>query len=408
MRINKPQIIEENDEISVSAKISFDNPRLSAPDALWFKLPKSHWEDVTDRPDPFIVSMLPVAMALGESIKVNGVVSPRLAYGVQEYQHVLNAWWPSQLKIIDVEYAELSRASETETKGAVACSFSGGVDSFYTLWTHLPENEKIAGYELTHCIMINGFDNDVDLDNKGLFTRLRETYEPMIEGLGLKLIIIRTNLQQFRLAAIHRYNLHLTFGVPITACALVLGRLLSRFYIPGSFQYSNLIPEGAHPLIDHLLGTECLQIIHDGANVSRVAKTGVIAKWPETYSRLRVCFNKLPFNERKGLFENCCKCEKCIRTMVPLEILGVLSEYSTFPLALKSQDIRRKDYSYGGSRIFAKENLSLALRAGRKDLLFDLRYAMVRSQIMARIANLIYNRLPNRVQHCLRQLKSLF
>ena len=122
--------------------------------------------------------------------------------------------------------------------------------------------------------MINGFDNTVDLDNTGHFRRIQKNYELMMRGLGLKPIAVSTNLRQFRLASIGRLHLHESFGAAITACALVLSGLFARFYIPGSYPYRSMAPEGAHPMLDHLLSTEYVEIIHDGDEVTLVIKKG--------------------------------------------------------------------------------------------------------------------------------------
>lgn len=390
------------DEICVVCKIEIQNREISAPETLWFKLPASYKDYVDGRSDPFAVAMLPTAMALGEDMEVRGHVSPRLAFGIQEYQQVQHSWWPNQLTTIYVKYSRLGTPGEIENNGAVGCAFSGGVDSFYSLWRHLPENEKIPEYRVTHCLIINGFDHDVDLDNAGYFQKINQNYEPMMHDLGIKLMTISTNLQQFRLVSIGRSHLHQSFGVPITASALILGRLFTRFYIPGSYPYSNLTPEGAHPILDHLLSTEYMEIIHDGAKASRVQKTATIAQWPETFSRLRVCFKKTNFREETNFIENCCRCEKCIRTMISLDLIGFLHKYDTFPLPLKRRYIRKINYLSEGSQIFAKENMILARRTERKKIAFDMQCALFRSQIIKKAVLPVFNRLPNHVKSWLR------
>ena len=49
---------------------------------------------VTERSDGFIVGLLLTAMKLKENIKVAGAVSPRLAFGIEEWQRVFNRWEP--------------------------------------------------------------------------------------------------------------------------------------------------------------------------------------------------------------------------------------------------------------------------------------------------------------------------
>ena len=62
----------------MSAKIEIQNPKIPTPDKLWFKLPQSFREYITDHNDAFVATMLLTAMALGEDFKVKGTMSLRL------------------------------------------------------------------------------------------------------------------------------------------------------------------------------------------------------------------------------------------------------------------------------------------------------------------------------------------
>ncbi|MBL0712097.1 MAG: hypothetical protein JJV98_00215, partial [Desulfosarcina sp.] len=329
MIVEKPRISEKGEDILVSAAITNRPSGVDMPETLWFRVSNQFRDGVTDRSDPFLVAMLPVAMALGKNLEIEGTVSSRLVFGLRDYQRILHAWWPEHFAVVNLKYAQTTNGVRTKWPKAVGSTFSGGVDSFYTLYQHRTTSEVLPEYRLTHCLMINGFDNDVDLEHTGLFQMLREVYEPMISAQGIKLVVMQTNLQQFRLAAMARGNLHLTFGMPLAAAAMVLGNMFARFYIPASYQYRHLVPDGSHPILDHLLSTETMQMIHDGASASRVAKTIAIAAWPDTHSRLRVCFRGARYNPGLSVFENCGTCEKCIRTMIPLEVTGLLSKFST-------------------------------------------------------------------------------
>jgi hypothetical protein len=125
-----------------------------------------------------------------------------------------------------------------------------------------------------------------------------------------------------------------------------------------------------------------LQVIHDGADASRTEKIAKIAQWTETYSGLRVCLERAKFNENTGSIENCCKCEKCIRTMFSLDLLNVLPMYATFPHPLKHQQILQTLYRTEGSHLFYKHNLKFARQQNRKDRIFDLYYSRLRSQVI--------------------------
>src|SRR5690606_21036679 len=61
--------------------------------------------------------------------------------------------------------------------------------------------------------------------------------------------------------------------------------------------------------------------------MSRLAKTQLVSKWPVAFQRIRGC-NKI--QEYRPLTFNCCRCEKCVRTMLALVSLGILHETKAF------------------------------------------------------------------------------
>ena len=88
---------------------------------------------------------------------------------------------------------------------------------------------------------------------------------------------------------------------------------LDKVIVPASFSYNQLFSWGSHPVLDPLLSSANTEIIHDGA-VSRIAKTRFLIEKCIDLSNLRVCNVASDYN--------CGKCEKCLRTMVAIELLG--------------------------------------------------------------------------------------
>jgi hypothetical protein len=220
-----------------------------------------------------------------------------------------------------------------------------------------------------------------------VFRALHGFYAPVLERLGVELLTCRSNFREFRAPVMHRRMLSCSFGAPLTSVALMLGGLLSRFYIAGSVPYEPepSDPDHSHPVLDHLLGTESLQIIHDGGEASRVQKAAALAQCPETYENLRVCWGTANLNRDAGRIENCCRCGKCVRTMLTLELLDVADRYSVFPLPLTHKAILTASQSLFGEHLFLAQNLELAKKAGRQDRVWDLRLAMLRDRIVAAI-----------------------
>lgn len=370
MIIHAPEISRTNGEACVSARVEFQTSGVSTPDTLWFAFPESDGTASTGRADGFVAALLLVAMRYGEDIQVRGTVSPRLLRGLYEYQRIFHAWFPERYSMVTITYDNL-QPPEPGARGT-ACAFSGGVDSFYSLQLHLPQHEQIPGYQITSGFFIHGL--DIPLDDESTYRTAAQAYDEMFQSLGLTLFTGRTNIRRFVDRAVWEF----VHGATLTGLVLMLDRAFARFYIPSSHTYADLYPWGSDYRIDHLLATETLEVVHDGANAMRLEKLAAIARWPETYARLRVCWEK-----PDGL-TNCCRCNKCIRTMTTLDLLGVLPHYTTFPLPLERQHIRDCRFLSIGERRFARQILDYAVAAGRHDIAFDLRYALLRSYARSR------------------------
>ncbi len=377
MVIDEPYTKVGGDEVTVAAAVRLDRPGAAVPPTLWFAFPRALGEFVTTRADGFAAALLPLAMRLGERLVVRGDLSCRLAQGMRDYQRIQSAWKPRSFTTVEVECDRVVSRDPSEGTGAVGAAFSGGVDSFHTLWTHLAENERYRPFAITHCLMINGFDKDADLGGSGSFGRLQGVYEPMMARHGISLVVVRTNLLQFLGAYVHKQ----AFAAFVTSPALLLGRLFSHFYLPSSYKFTllEMFPDGSHPMLDHLLATESMETIHDGAHLSRVEKTVELTSWPETRDRLRVCVGATGVQEGGSAIANCCRCEKCVRTMLTLDLAGALPHYRCFSRPLERKDVWNADYRWPGSRIFAEEIIEYATGLGRRDVVHDVRRAIVNS-----------------------------
>lgn len=358
--------------VTVAARVEAEQPGAGWPDELWFTFAPRFAAFVSTGADGFAAALLPLAMHRRERLVVRGDLSPRLAHGLREYQRYQSTWKPDFFAESKLSWDELRPREDGAS--AVGTAFSGGVDSFHTLLTHLGDGEVLAPYRISHCLMINGFDADTDLEDGGHFARLQRLYEPVMERHGLELVVVRTNLLEFHGPEIQKQS----FAAFVTAPALVLGGLFARFYVPSSYRFTSLgsFPDGSHPMFDHLLATEAMETIHDGGHLSRIEKTVALSSWPESYDLLRVCSAPTGVQADRAAVANCCTCEKCVRTMATLEVAGALERYRCFPRPLSGRNIRRLNYWFPGTRVFAHELIDFARRAGRRDIVRSLRWSV--------------------------------
>ncbi len=377
MRVSKPRIVQDGDGVRVSARVEVKSAKTKLPDELWFRFPESCSKHVTGHLNGFAAALLPLAMTLGENLYMEGILSPHLLKGLEDYQRIQCAWKPTSFKPVRIDQDQLQLAEANPAGSAVGCSFSGGIDSLHTLWRHLPQNEPIPEYRISHCLMINGFDADSDIENTGHFSRIQKSIEPLMTSYALELIVCQTNYMSFSDPNI----LKASFAAMVTAPALVLGRLFSCFFVPSSYRFDAFFRDGSHLMFDHLISTESMQTIHDSSHLQRPEKTAIVSNWSATYSMLRVCFNATGYRQDTASIVNCSRCEKCIRTMKTLEVLGKLERYTTFSRKPGHLAVWLCNYGSQGARIHAQEIMSQAWKARKPGIWIDYAISIALSHV---------------------------
>jgi len=370
MVLSAPDVTVSDDIARARVTVELDTAFPLLPDTfpLWYEVPAEHKEALpTEQGDAFLVGLLFLAMRLHEDVKVRAPTSPRLMRGLREYQRIFEAQF-DYLKAVDLQHEGHARPARTGT--GTGTFFSGGVDSFFTLWSHLEGREPIPDYQITHGLFIDGF--DTKRPGTSTFQTAFSAYKSLFDDLGCTLIPVRTNLKTY--INNETVGWRAAHGAFLMSIALLVQSALDVCYVPSTEQYGDdaNFKYGSNPLVDHLLSTDRLELIHDGAWASRPEKTATIAEWPATHDHLYVCFDR-----KNASLENCCRCEKCIRTMIALKIEGRLDQYSTFPLPLEHRHIRGWELPYfnvsGG---FADELLAHAAENERTTIANDLRYVL--------------------------------
>jgi hypothetical protein len=278
-------------------------------------------------------------------------VSPRLLAGVDVAQQILRSWYP-ELSRVEVEARPRSDSSAAPAVGC-ATFFSGGVDSFYTVLGSL--DGTIREPRLTHLLYVRGFGlaleqgRDLDLTQQAL--------EDVARALDLELVPVSTNLTS-RFPTKWDAHYH---GAAMASVALALSKGIGRVLVSASFYYPDLVPWGSHPMLDPLWSTERLELRHVGCEVRRSEKVRKIGRSPLALGSLNVCLAR----ENRGGPDNCGRCAKCVRTMVALQLLGLLDLTPRFPSRLPA---RFTDVLAGDKPECREDLLCLAREVGHSRL----------------------------------------
>jgi hypothetical protein len=396
MIIHQPEIHLKDETITISARVELQDRIVDLPQYLWFEFPASYQPYLADRSDGFLASLAMLSMYLGEPLEVRGTVSPRLAYGLQQWQAIFHTWYPRQFALIDVKYARLAAMQPQQTQARVASAFSGGLDSLYTLWSNLPANQPNPATRLSHALFIFGF--DIRLHQEDKYRLLFRHYQSVLSQVGVTLLSAKTNVYLF---SQFRIKWELMHGGPLIGAALLLGRLLGKFLVNSSAPYVNIKSThfGTSPLSDHWLSTETLEVLHFGSAQERVGKMIAIGGWPLAQRTLRVCTN----TEMSTGVNNCGVCPRCVLNKTRLELLGLLPKFTTFTQPFHHSDLLHlalaSDSFPGADRMVFKA----ALAAHRWDIAIPMLLVSYLDRIKHFIIDVSFNRLPKGKRYAIKR-----
>ncbi|MEM7444980.1 MAG: hypothetical protein AAF414_16790 [Pseudomonadota bacterium] len=276
--------------------------------------------------DPFLIASLFPAMGLGGTLRIHGPVSRQLLRNVIDYQSAWSLAAPEHCRLFELEAAEIADVSD-QGGGRTIVALSGGVDSLLALFRNASGDAGPTGHDIRATMMIHGMATGRE-DNADP-TPLIDDLRSLSANFDLPMAIVDTNITE--VVGMH-YISHATW---LASCLGLFSEIFDvgligssvPFYDPGWEVY------GSHPLLDPFLSSGKMAFRDDEGLYGRVDKVGLLSNYPAALEKLRVCLH--PF--RAG--RNCCRCEKCIRTMLSFIASGNEIPESAFPQGLRPQDI---------------------------------------------------------------------
>lgn len=303
-------------------------------DTIWVSVP-SEYESwlCTEQYDGFLVSLLYPAMAYGEDIWIQGTVSKRLLRNINKFiQEILLGYNP-ELHRINISATEVSSDILNTTTQHIATGFSGGIDSFSTIYDNLV-NEIDSKYKIDTFVCLNvGSHGEYNgrngcVDTEAMFRSRYEFLKQYPDSIDIPFIPVNSNIHYY-----HEWGHQLTHTLTLVSGILAMQRMFSKYYIASAginydqwidsaSKYRKLdIAEFAEPHLTPLLSTETTEFILDGMQHTRVQKTINITNYSLTKQYLNVCLVNEP--QKK----NCGICPKCVRVGLTLSDVGKLDGY---------------------------------------------------------------------------------
>lgn len=338
----------------VSATITWGDQ----PYPIWFRIRGIH-ESLPFAADAFVPAALFAAMRSGGALRSAEPVSPRLIAGLDTISRYFRAGYPEVFGPVTIELTP--RETSPVPGSGTALTFSGGVDSFYSLGRYRREiNDLVFGI---------GF--DVPLDETGYRDTVRAGLGAAASDVGLPLHEVETNIRALLDAAGHW--MHHTHGSALASIGILLAPdRYKRYLISSAHTFAYPYLHGAHPMLDPLWSTEYVEFEHVGYEIRRAEKVVAISGSVHAQKHLRVCW------ESRDAY-NCGVCDKCVRTMASLEAADALPLFTSFPSTFSLDRLRELRFIRPSELGLYTDIVELAESKGKTALASALRHCISES-----------------------------
>lgn len=278
---------------------------------LWFESE----QPLTPAPEAFAGLFWIPALDAGRPLLSDSPLDPHWIESACRTLPVLHRWWGYR------DASPLAAGQRTTARGMEQAADAGrrtglcftcGVDSFHAL--------LCGGIPVDTLVFAHGY--DIPHDDWPRRQTLERSLRDVAGAQGKRLVVIRSNLRTHPTFA--RVSWNRTHGSALAALGHLLGDSLARLVIPSSYSYELASPWGSSWELDPHWSSPRVEVIHEDASTPRPEKIFRIAGHPLVQPHLQVCWS------RKSATGNCCRCEKCLRTMVVCQAAGRLDSLTAF------------------------------------------------------------------------------
>lgn len=318
--------MEKNDGlIRAVATVIFEDADHPAQE-IFIETDSAYAEAIFANPHAFAVGCIIPALYFGERrLALDEAICPRLKEGLETVMALMHHWTNGRFMPLRIDAPVAQTAMHQDRHRHAAIFLSGGMDSLAAL-KRIRDN-----YAPTHpgyprdALLVHGFDIGGVIERGAkypVFERAKAAMVPVAADAGLSLIPVYTNIRH--LCDNRDLWLNQFFGAVLAAAVHIFSPRINLAWLASSYDIPHLHPCGSHPLLDPAYGSLDLRISHRDVGLSRMEKLKIVADWDVAFQNFRVCLANMPDKL------NCGRCEKCVRTMLELEAMGLLHKTRAF------------------------------------------------------------------------------
>lgn len=314
---------------------------------MWVAVEDKNADMLTDDVyDTFVLLPVFFGMYYGQDVHIDGDVSPRLYHNMQHY--IMNIFDRFSDKTKPIRFTVKGLKKVERRGGLIGTGISCGVDSMVTIYDNYVKEEdpdyKINSLFFVNCETHKGADEKT---HKRFTDRVALNREAA-KDLGLPMYVVNSNFHAFTPQIGEQKVVYLA----IYSCILSLQKCIRRYYTASCYSYDEIveffnfsfdfdIAEHSESYLIPLIETERFELVIDGCQYARAEKLERFCEWEFAQKHLNVCIHPL-----EGGY-NCSVCTKCLRTLLPLEAMGKLDNFSqVFDLKVYKKKAKRAKWSY--------------------------------------------------------------
>jgi hypothetical protein len=286
---------------------------------IWIDVPEAIAPEVVDRLDAWLLWVLPYAFETQQVLTLDGPVDHELLRNAHGLMEIWSRWRPDRRPVRIRAESDPVPPPHSERTGVF---FSAGVDSFFTLFHHDAmgrEHPEWRQRPIDDLVYVEGF--DIPLEHRAALDAKRAALERIATETGKTPVTFATNLRETGVRRPWGPEMH---GPALGGAGLLAGRRWGTMLLSAWNCHEDTDPWGSTGITDPLLSTSATRTRLYGAGNDRFEKIDFLSRFPLALDELHVCWEDR--SER-----NCGRCEKCVRTLLAIEVLGVRERATTFP-----------------------------------------------------------------------------
>jgi hypothetical protein len=315
IHIGIPRIEFQDDHALLIADVSIQNVTRT----LWFKVTKEYASHLTpERGDAFVVGLLFEALERGLDITCEAPLSDRLIYQISSalIDFLVGIYPDKHYRRIQLH---AQAASESLPVGkANGTGISCGIDSLAAIARQSQETHP--GMGITHlCFFDTGsHDQNEQPGSKQLFAHRRAHVLAYCAEARLPCVEVSSNLSEF-----YTLPFGLTHTYRNAAPVLALQKLFANYYYASAYTTDSFLDHTDDPayfeiFLLPMISTRNTTFYSSESTVSRLEKTRIVAQHKLAERYLNVC---------NSAGNNCGRCNKCVRTLLALDIIGCINRF---------------------------------------------------------------------------------